>query len=83
MMAKPKVMDLDDVKAADFVCLEFIGEAWDDCAVHYREGNPYIGFTTPHNLTLNLVESMYGCTWRCWTGYPEENERMGVRWNEH
>lgn len=81
-MRKPNVMELDDVRTADFACLEYDGNVWDDCAVHYRPGSVYIGFTTPENMTMNLVECMYGCTWRCWTEYPEESDRMGVRWND-
>ena len=78
MKRESKVMALEDVRTADFVCLEFNGEAWDDCAVHYQPGNACIGFTTPENVTFNMVECMYGCTWRCWTAMPER--LMGVRW---
>lgn len=77
-MNDAKVMTLEDVRTADFVCLEFNGQAWEDCAVHYKPGSMYIGFTTPENVTFNLVECMYDGTWRCWTRKPEK--LVGVRW---
>ena len=77
-MNDAKVMTLEDVRTADLVCLEVNGQAWEDSAVHYRPGSVYIGFTTPENVTFNLVEYTYDCTWRCWTKKPEK--LVGVRW---
>lgn len=69
-----RVMTLEEVKASDFVHLEFQGVIWEDCAVFIGRGEIHL---VNEDYTANwwLTEKSYGDSWRCWTDVPTREQQ--------
>ena len=76
----PTVMTLEEIRAADFVHVEFQGVIWENCAVHVIPEENEIRFTDEENRSLYLDESSYQDAWRCWTEFPSGKRMEEEPW---
>lgn len=78
----PRVMTLDEVRAAEVVWLEQCGKCV--CAIKIRTyANGIISFAYAYNNRVDIINikpNLYGEICRCWTSRPTDEQREAVKW---
>ena len=81
---EPRVMTLDEVKTAEVVWIEQVGECVPAIKIRtVEDGKILFAYSYEENIhTINIMPKYYGKISRCWASRPTDEQREAASWAE-